>query len=156
MNVMVEYSWPAWIFVFKCGVEKCLRAFYCVEFIFRQVLEASVAATELMPVFEKARNYEVIAIDEGQFVSVLLLIMMCLFTQTNLGIFVVPCLVTKCRPLESSVLEERGWEEMGSKQSGACRFLGWVCEFQIHMPDGQVENENKCNEQTVRAGWIWK
>ena len=42
---------------------------------------------------------------------------------------------------------------MGSRQSGACRFLGCACEFQIYIPDVQVEHEHKCNEQTVGTGW---
>ena len=33
-----------------------------------------------------------------------------------------------------------GWEEIGSRQSGACRFLGWAYEFKIYMPDRSVEN----------------
>ena len=42
-------------------------------------------------------------------------------------------------------------EKMSSQQSGACRFLGWACEFEIYMPNGHVESENICSEQTVGA-----
>ena len=42
---------------------KCSYSFY------RQTLEASVSTDSLMPVLEDAKRYDVVGVDEGQFVS---------------------------------------------------------------------------------------
>ncbi len=53
-----------------------IRVTYKIFFIFSRQTLAATAATELMPLIEKADEYDVIGVDEGQFVS--------LYKQTKL------------------------------------------------------------------------